>query len=278
MPQYENTTLYIKCTEPKGPLEAHRISIRFENTSGVVTKTIFWEYTCGINCTFSVFFNLYISATVLALAVKDHSRGRHLGVESVKKGTGLWQDWWGAKKACSGQKTGEQKCFQLLDSKESKANGTEIIIRHMAQLEYKKIKKTANSLIYCVLHQKNQRMTSEIIEHLLGRSDNLCKGGALVHHQTYSSKKIDKKGQNEKTCALACLKETAAVETSSFILRFWVFLEHHFAIFSYDWFPGLARTYSGFTAWWEHFTVGSCVMQIRTWIYSMRHVSALARE
>ena len=84
-------------------------------------------------------------------------------------------------------------------------------------------------------------MTSEIIEHLLGRSDNLCKGGALVHHQTYSSKKIDKKGQNEKTCALACLKETAAVETSSFILRFWVFLEHHFAIFffffSYDWFP-----------------------------------------
>lgn len=63
-------------------------------------------------------------------------------------------------------------------------------------------------------------MTSEIIEHLLGRSDNLCKGGALVHHQTYSSKKIDKKGQNEKTCALACLKETAAVETSSFILRF----------------------------------------------------------
>lgn len=32
--------------------------------------------------------------------------------------------------------------------------------------------------------------------------------------------KTDKKGQNEKTCALACLKETAAVETSSFILRF----------------------------------------------------------
>lgn len=32
-------------------------------------------------------------------------------------------------------KKGEQKCFQLLDSKESKANGTEIIIRNMAQLE-----------------------------------------------------------------------------------------------------------------------------------------------
>lgn len=32
-------------------------------------------------------------------------------------------------------KKGEQKCFQLLDSKESKANGTEIIIPNMAQLE-----------------------------------------------------------------------------------------------------------------------------------------------
>lgn len=69
--------------------------------------------------------------------------------------------------------------------------------------------------------------------------------------------KTDKKGQNEKTCALACLKETAAVETSSFILRFWVFLEHHFAK------NELFRTSPGVRAWWEHFTVVSCVRQIR---------------
>lgn len=48
---------------------------------------------------------------------------------------------------------------------------------------------------------------------------DVCRG-ARVPLQMKSSKKIDKKGQNEKTCALACQTETAAVETSSFILRF----------------------------------------------------------
>ena len=165
VPQYENTTLHIKCTEPRGPLEAHRISIRFENTSGAVTNL--WEYASGNNCSFSVFFNLYTSATALELAVKDHSRGRHLRVESVKKGTGLWQDWWGAKKACSGQKTGEQKCF--LDSKESKANGTEIIIRHMAQLELKKKKKEKKYCqqldILCATPKKKKKTTNDIRNH-----------------------------------------------------------------------------------------------------------------
>lgn len=37
--------------------------------------------------------------------------------------------------------------------------------------------------------EKRQRMTSEIKEHVLGRSANLSKLVALVHHQTYSSKK-----------------------------------------------------------------------------------------
>lgn len=32
-------------------------------------------------------------------------------------------------------KKGEQKCFDFSTQKDSKANGTEIIIRHMAQLE-----------------------------------------------------------------------------------------------------------------------------------------------
>lgn len=42
--------------------------------------------------------------------------------------------------------------------------------------------------------------------------------------------KFDKKRSNERTCALACLNETAAAETSSFILRFPVFA-HSFQSF-----------------------------------------------
>lgn len=85
--------------------------------------------------------------------------------------------------------------------------------------------------------------------------------------------KTDKKGQNEKTCALACLKETAAVETSSFILRFWVFLEHHFAtrIIPVDcfvlnsWFHSTVRT----------FHCGFLCSANQTWIYSVKRVKVL---
>lgn len=62
-------------------------------------------------------------------------RGRHLRVESVK-GERLMTRLVRCKEGMLRTKKGEQKkCFQLLDSKEPKANGTEIIIRHMAQLE-----------------------------------------------------------------------------------------------------------------------------------------------
>lgn len=51
VPHYENTRLHIKCTEPKSALEAHCSWIRFENTSGVVTKTDFLGYKYGSSCT-----------------------------------------------------------------------------------------------------------------------------------------------------------------------------------------------------------------------------------
>lgn len=68
--------------------------------------------------------------------------------------------------------------------------------------------KTANSLIYCMLHQKkgeknqrNQRITPEIKGHLPGRSANLCKRRALDHHQTYSSKNWQKRSKWKDLCS-----------------------------------------------------------------------------
>ena len=114
-------------------------------------------------------------------------------------------------------------------------------------------KKTANSLIYCMLHQK-QRMTSEIKVHLLGWSGNLCEGGALIKNRQKRSKWKD-------LCS-GMPKRDSCSRNQLF----------HLEILSLPWTPlfyfmwiisRLFRTYSGFTAWWEHFTVGSCVMQIR---------------
>lgn len=119
-------------------------------------------------------------------------------------------------------------------------------------------------------------MTSEIKVHLLGRSGNLYKIGVRVHHQTYSRKNRQKKkeGQNEKTCALACLKETAAAETSSFILRFWVFVRTPLSSKIFRFF----QLYSGFTARWEHFAVCSSYYAHQTSIYFLSCISALGSQ
>lgn len=128
-----------------------------------------------------------------------------------------------------------------------------------------KKKKTASSLINCVLHQKKKKKYNEWHQKSKWTSRLeliICaKGGALVHHQTYSSKNWQKRSKWKDLCS-GMPKRDSCSRNQLF----------HLEILSLPWTPlcyfvwiisRLFRTYSGFTAWWEHFTVRSCVMQIR---------------
>lgn len=79
-------------------------------------------------------------STLLNPAVKDHNRGRHLRVEECKKGEAYDKIGEVQRKACSGQKRVNKNAFNFSTQKESKANGTEIIIHESARI------KTANKL------------------------------------------------------------------------------------------------------------------------------------
>lgn len=121
--------------------------------------------------------------------------------------------------------------------------------------------KTANSLKDYMLHQKTNEWHQKSKRTSWAKC-NLCKIGALVHHQTYSSKKIDKKRSKWKDLCSGMPKRDSCSRNQLF----------HLEILSLPWSPlcyfiwiifSLFRAYSGFTAWWEHFAVAPCVMQIR---------------